>query len=572
MTIISRLYAYGVLAALLSIVCFVPYISVYGAEGINAQIPFTGILEDTEGAALTGTYDMLFALYAAPEGGEPLWVGDYSEANGNAVLVENGSFRVLLGSGDGNALTETFTDDTYYLGLTIGEDSEMSPRERLGAAPYAFNADRVDGYSASDFLLAGVPLILEQATTTSLITVTQTGSGNVLTLTDGVSELFSVLSGGNVGIGDADPVSKLTVGGEVRADAFYSTVDLLNTFTGALEVLSENSSVFHGGLSVVEGTGVFLGAADTGVKLFQDFSFMNGNDVYLAPYGNAESTDYVYLNTPKAIVISSNAESDGSGLFEPYFSLETDGSAHLFNNNQGVAADRYFEVDFTSGMRMPQGDLTLGTGYVGIGTNVPEEALDVIGSIQSSDLIGAASLSIDANGKITPEFSDARLKTNIRSIDDALEKVLALRGVRYEWKDTKQFGSATEVGFIAQELQSVLPEVVRDNGEYLSVNSRNIVAVVVEAIKELYGDFTEYMDRTEELEREVELLRQEIELLKSGRTEGRTAPATQETVTGAAVVASSTEITSEEIVIDDVVVSEEGIEVVEGDASNQSEI
>ena len=536
---ISRSCSYGVVVLFFTIVCALPYTSVYGAEGINAQIPFTGVLKDPDGAVLTGNYDMVFALYDVPEGGEPLWIGDYTEEN--AVPVDNGSFHVMLGSGDGNALTETFTDDTYYLGLTIGEDSEMLPRERIGAAAYAFNADRVDGYSANDFLFAGLPIMLEQSTTTALLTLTQLGSGNLLTMTDGSRELFGVHPDGNVGIGDTDPVSKLTVSGEVRADNFWSTSLTLNTFSGALEVLSTDPSRFDGGIHTAEGTGVYLGAVHGGVRLFQDLSFMSGNDVYLAPYGNAAGTDYVYLNTPKAIVISANAESDGGGLFEPYFSIETNGSAHILNHNQGFAEDRYFEVDFTSGMRVPQGNIILGTGFVGIGTDVPEEALHVIGSIQSSNLIGAASLSVDANGKITPEFSDAQLKTNVRTIDQALETVLALRGVRYEWKDTDQFGSSTEVGFIAQELQNVLPEVVRDNGEYLSVNSRNIVAVVVEAIKELHGDFEEYMNRTESLEREVADLRREIELLKTDRTEGHRMPSISDTVTEVIPNASSTE-------------------------------
>ncbi len=60
----------------------------------------------------------------------------------------------------------------------------------------------------------------------------------------------------------------------------------------------------------------------------------------------------------------------------------------------------------------------------------------------------------------------------------------------------------------------MLPEVVRDTGEYLSVNTKNIVAVVVEAVKEMYGEMRAYMSRTEALEREVEALREEVEALR----------------------------------------------------------
>lgn len=75
-------------------------------------------------------------------------------------------------------------------------------------------------------------------------------------------------------------------------------------------------------------------------------------------------------------------------------------------------------------------------------------------------------------------YSDERLKTNVRTIDDALDKVCQMRGVYFD-KDDK-----ASVGVIAQEMEKVLPEVVMD-GEYKSVAYGNIVGVLIEAIKEL---------------------------------------------------------------------------------------
>lgn len=75
-------------------------------------------------------------------------------------------------------------------------------------------------------------------------------------------------------------------------------------------------------------------------------------------------------------------------------------------------------------------------------------------------------------------YSDERLKTNIRTIDAALDKVSQMRGVYFD-KDDK-----ASVGVIAQEMEKVLPEVVMD-GEYKSVAYGNIVGVLIEAIKEL---------------------------------------------------------------------------------------
>ena len=146
--------------------------------------------------------------------------------------------------------------------------------------------------------------------------------------------------------------------------------------------------------------------------------------------------------------------------------------------------------------------LTIGTnGYVGIGTTSPDQMLDVIGTIQSSVLLGGSvSLSTDANGNIIRTPSDRRLKTNIRDIEDPLEVVLGLRGVKYEWIDKERFGKEAEIGFIAQEVDEVLPEVVRKGGDYWSLNTANIVAVVVGAIKEMWQTVTGNRDKISELE------------------------------------------------------------------------
>jgi len=81
-------------------------------------------------------------------------------------------------------------------------------------------------------------------------------------------------------------------------------------------------------------------------------------------------------------------------------------------------------------------------------------------------------------GTITTN-SDRRLKKDIETIGDALNKVLSMRGVRYVRKDTNE----TQVGLIAQEVEEVFPEVVRGE-DIKSVAYGNLIGVLVEAIKE----------------------------------------------------------------------------------------
>ena len=82
------------------------------------------------------------------------------------------------------------------------------------------------------------------------------------------------------------------------------------------------------------------------------------------------------------------------------------------------------------------------------------------------------------NNDITA-FSDERLKTDIRTIDNALNLVGDMRGVYFN-RD-----GVAGTGVIAQEIQDVLPEVVHDKQEYLSVAYGNMVGILIEAIKEL---------------------------------------------------------------------------------------
>jgi hypothetical protein len=125
------------------------------------------------------------------------------------------------------------------------------------------------------------------------------------------------------------------------------------------------------------------------------------------------------------------------------------------------------------------------TGNVGLGTSSPAQRLDVNGTIHASNLNGGAtSLSTDAAGNIIRTPSDARLKCRITSIDKPLEKVMKLNGVSYNFVDTERFGSDRQMGFLAQDLESVVPETVSSGGEYKSVNYQEITALLTEAMKE----------------------------------------------------------------------------------------
>ena len=107
----------------------------------------------------------------------------------------------------------------------------------------------------------------------------------------------------------------------------------------------------------------------------------------------------------------------------------------------------------------------------------------------NSAKIATTSSGVTVTGTVT-ETSDLRLKSNIETIDSALDKINQMRGVYFDKEGVRS------LGVIAQEMQSIIPEaVVEDQTEdkYLSVAYSSLTGVLIEAIKEL-------SDKVKELE------------------------------------------------------------------------
>ena len=122
--------------------------------------------------------------------------------------------------------------------------------------------------------------------------------------------------------------------------------------------------------------------------------------------------------------------------------------------------------------------------------------------IFSANRGGSAVIALKNNGEIIANSnitaygsaSDIRLKENIETIKDPIDKVQKLRGVTFDYKKD----GSRSTGLIAQELEEVLPEVVYetvdaydDDNKYKAVRYGNIVGLLVEAIKEQQNEITE---------------------------------------------------------------------------------
>ncbi|MFQ5500136.1 MAG: tail fiber domain-containing protein, partial [Candidatus Zixiibacteriota bacterium] len=110
---------------------------------------------------------------------------------------------------------------------------------------------------------------------------------------------------------------------------------------------------------------------------------------------------------------------------------------------------------------------------------------------------------------------DRRYKKEIRPLEGALGAVGRLQGVHFDWRRDEfpdlDFGKGRQIGFIAQEVREVLPELVSEDREgYLSVDYARVTPLLVEAVKELdrkTQELSKQSQRVDQLEKELAQLK-----------------------------------------------------------------
>ena len=379
--------------------------------------------------------------------------------------------------------------------------------------------------NATSFFLNGSPLV------DATIDKWSSGSGSDIYRLDG-----------NVGIGTSVTTEKLTVNGNVSASRFISTVSTGTapfTVTSTTEVTNLNASLLRGGvpganinsfdivtrgdtqtltnktltLPIFSGTGVVFNGSSSGVTTIRASATASGIINLPAVSGiatfittgdtgtvtsnmiadlnitnldvsNSAAIAYSKLNLANSIV---NADiASGAAIAVSKLAASTISGISLGSNLNNLIAGSF--ITYSSGttyngsaaITVSVAATTANTGNTVVARNSSGDF--TAGTISVTNLTASQTVqAADFNST-----SDENLKTNILTVENGLETIKSLRGVTFDWKINQK----PSIGVIAQELERVLPELVTD-GDPKTVNYNGLIAVLIEAVKELSAEVEE---------------------------------------------------------------------------------
>lgn len=142
-----------------------------------------------------------------------------------------------------------------------------------------------------------------------------------------------------------------------------------------------------------------------------------------------------------------------------------------------------------------------GIDRLGINCTLPQATLSVAGSIRATGNITASSMACS---------SDRRLKRNIISLEHSREMVRHLRPVRYQWRreafPERHFNDREQIGFIAQEVEEIYPELIHTAEDgYKSMDYARLSVVLIKSLQEITEKNQELKLACEQLEAQLEV-------------------------------------------------------------------
>jgi hypothetical protein len=318
------------------------------------------------------------------------------------------------------------------------------------------------------------------------------GSDQVLDILSSINSFTSSVETGLTFSG-----ANVTVLGNLDVQGTTTTVDSTTVQIGDNIIELNGAGAANGGMYVSDPTAP---NTDTGSMIWD-----STNDYWVAGVKGSEI---------KVLLADGDSVISGSGQVD-------------HDSTTGFVANEHIDH---SGVSITAGDGLTGGGDItetrtlnigaGTGVTVNADSIEIGQAVGTSDTVQFAKVGVGGASDATYELkvtgdigatgdivayisSDERLKDNIQLIEDPINKLEQLRGVTWEWNDQASDAAkdSPNVGVIAQDVESVLPQLVhdRENG-YKGVDYSKLVGLLIEAMKEQQSQLDEMRERLNNLE------------------------------------------------------------------------
>ena len=340
--------------------------------------------------------------------------------------------------GTNSAITQAVIDNVNINGAQIGhtDDTDLITL-----------ADQAVTIAGSLTLSGGLTV---NGTTTTVSTTNTVATDSLIELANGTSGSPSNDAGIVIERGSAN---NAFMGFDESADKFIVGT---GTFTGA----STGDLTITTGTLVANLEGNVSGATTiAGTTLVGKIKNTGGNDAFTLPDDDGSADQFLKTDGSGNLDFASVSTTTALGTSGAGGVSGTLGVANGGTGLTSITANKLITGNGTSAMTVESGLTYDGSTFT------------VSGTVSATEVTAT---------------SDERLKSDIQTIDNALDKVMNMRGVTYTMQDQKG------TGVVAQEIEKILPEVVVDGEEYKSVAYGNMVGVLIEAIKDLKKEINEH--------------------------------------------------------------------------------
>jgi hypothetical protein len=441
--------------------------------------------------AFSGTFIDGTTVFAPVIGGTTGYIsGKFTVgAPPNSIVLDatTSTRRIYIGTGTyNNSNTSIYLDSDGKFSLKDKLTFDGTNLSINGSGTFSGNLSAAGGTFSGNLSAVGGTFTGNLSAVGGTFTGTLSAAGGTFTgtLSAAGGTFTGALSGGTISIGSGNNIFKADSNGIYLGNATFASAPFSVTPGGSLKSTG----------GTIGGWNIDSNSIYTGTKASDGVFAANAGDVTISS-GGWISTRRLYIQSNGDVRMFDLAATTGTLGW-----AATSGAGSTFDG---------------SGIQMG-GETTLQLGAIGgiVGkfTSYLVFMNNAGNAIQSS--IGSTGLTVGGSGTFTGDVigntSDKRLKTNVRKIDNALEKVSQINGVYYNFTDAAlelnhTLDKEEQVGFLAQEVQSVLPHIIKpapfdidietgkskSGKDYLTIQYEKIVPLLLEAIKELKAEVDE---------------------------------------------------------------------------------